>query len=595
MAEDLSPADRSSLAAEQGPVSMAVGGVLVFESEIGHERLIERIGSRLHLVPRYRQRLQHAASGITNPVWVDDDHFDIRWHVRVTRLSAPGSDAQLAELVGTEMSRRLDRARPLWEVTLVEGLEGGRNAVLAKMHHALVDGIAAIDIGTVILDPTPEPLDLRPGRRVGAAALRPPPAPGEDDGDAGVARAAGAARRRAARDDHRPAPRRRGPAARNRADDPARQHAAGGADDVAEPRDRAEPQLRDADGLAAGAQGRRQAARRDGQRRDPRGRRGDAPRRRAGRRPGRARAGVGTPRAARRAATASRRCSSTCRRTSPIRSRGCSPIHEQMAKLKDSAAVRAGALLVGASGWAPPLVSSALARAMSGVRAFNLVVSNLPGPQQPFYLSGVRLERVHPIVPLNPSSQGLTVGVLSYDGTVLLRPARRSRARATAGPGLGGARRRAGRAHVWIAALPHARVDAMSARSAARLPEQTMTAPTIVSPNSIGKSPVSIAAVEVLKDPGDAERVLDEHHVEQRHVGRRPGHRQHRRDRRPDRVVAKDVALAQPLGARRSQVVLSEDLDRLRAHDAQRRARERESDHQPRDDHRRRASGSASR
>jgi hypothetical protein len=93
-------------------------------------------------------------------------------------------------------------------------------------------------------------------------------------------------------------------------------------------------------------------------------------------------------------------------------------VHEQMARLKDSAAVRAGALLVGASGWAPPLVSSALARAMSGVRAFNLVVSNLPGPQQPFYLSGVRLARVHPIVPLNPASQGLTVGVLSYDGTV---------------------------------------------------------------------------------------------------------------------------------------------------------------------------------
>src|SRR5690242_8147613 len=162
MAQDLSPADRSSLAAEQGPVNMAVGGVLVFASEIGHERLIERIGSRLHLVPRYRQRLQHAASGITNPVWVDDDHFDIRWHVRVTRLSPPGSDAQLAELVGTEMSRKLDRERPLWEVTLVEGLEGGRNAILAKMHHALVDGVAAIDIGTVILDPTPEPLDLRP-------------------------------------------------------------------------------------------------------------------------------------------------------------------------------------------------------------------------------------------------------------------------------------------------------------------------------------------------------------------------------------------------------------------------------------------------
>jgi hypothetical protein len=93
-------------------------------------------------------------------------------------------------------------------------------------------------------------------------------------------------------------------------------------------------------------------------------------------------------------------------------------IHAAMTELKDSAAVRAGALLVGAGGWAPPLVSSTLARAMSGVRAFNLVVSNIPGPQQPFYLNGSRLERAHPVVPLNPSTQGLTVGVLSYDGTV---------------------------------------------------------------------------------------------------------------------------------------------------------------------------------
>jgi hypothetical protein len=80
--------------------------------------------------------------------------------------------------------------------------------------------------------------------------------------------------------------------------------------------------------------------------------------------------------------------------------------------------VRAGALLVGAGGWAPPLVSSGLARAMGGVRAFNVVVSNIPGPQQPFYLNGSRLLEAYPAVPLNPASQGLTVGVLSYDGGV---------------------------------------------------------------------------------------------------------------------------------------------------------------------------------
>jgi WS/DGAT/MGAT family acyltransferase len=93
-------------------------------------------------------------------------------------------------------------------------------------------------------------------------------------------------------------------------------------------------------------------------------------------------------------------------------------INEAMAEIKDSAAVRAGALLVGASGWAPPLVSSTLARAMSGVRAFNLVVSNVPGPQQTFYLNGSPLREAYPVVPLNPSSQGLNVGILSYDGGV---------------------------------------------------------------------------------------------------------------------------------------------------------------------------------
>jgi WS/DGAT/MGAT family acyltransferase len=93
-------------------------------------------------------------------------------------------------------------------------------------------------------------------------------------------------------------------------------------------------------------------------------------------------------------------------------------ISAQTSELKDSAAVRAGALMVGASGWAPPLISGILARAMGTVRAFNLVVSNIPGPQQPFYLSGVRMREVYPVVPLNPTNQGLSIGILSYDGQV---------------------------------------------------------------------------------------------------------------------------------------------------------------------------------
>jgi WS/DGAT/MGAT family acyltransferase len=91
-------------------------------------------------------------------------------------------------------------------------------------------------------------------------------------------------------------------------------------------------------------------------------------------------------------------------------------ISAQTRELKESAAVRAGALMVGAGGWAPPMISGLLARTMGSIRAFNLVVSNVPGPQQPFYLSGVRMRQVYPIVPLNPANQGLTIGILSYDG-----------------------------------------------------------------------------------------------------------------------------------------------------------------------------------
>lgn len=417
MAEELSAADRSSLAAEQGPVNMAVGGVLVFESEVGYERLLDRIGSRLHLVPRYRQRLQHAAPGITNPAWIDDDHFDLRWHVRVTRLSARGSDAQLAELVGTEMSRRLDRARPLWEVTLVEGLEGGRNAVLAKMHHALVDGIAAIDIGTVILDPTPEPLDLRAeaewaprpydrrrhlARMMAMPALRAQRALLE-----AAQRALSTDPRRAAEDLRRATElmtqlARTRPAAPktslNRGIGPNRSYALQTASLEALKTVAKAHGATVNDAILAAVAGMLRVV---------------AP-------------GVDpvalVPVSVRRSGEEGGNRFSTVLVDLPTHEADpvarMALVHEQMARLKDSAAVRAGALLVGASGWAPPLVSSALARAMSGVRAFNLVVSNLPGPQQPFYLDGVRLERVHPIVPLNPATQGLTVGVLSYDGSV---------------------------------------------------------------------------------------------------------------------------------------------------------------------------------
>ena len=111
MAEALSPSDRSSLAAERGPVNMAVGAVLVFEGGRGldYDAVVERLRTRLHLIPRYRQRLASPVPGVAQPEWVDDEHFDLAWHVRHVALPPPGGDAELAAFVGSEFSRKLDR------------------------------------------------------------------------------------------------------------------------------------------------------------------------------------------------------------------------------------------------------------------------------------------------------------------------------------------------------------------------------------------------------------------------------------------------------------------------------------------------------
>ena len=398
----------------------------MFEAGSGLEpaRVLERVGQRLHLIPRYRQRLQSAAPGVTNPVWVDDDQFDLGWHVRRAALPAPGGPDALAELVGQELARRLDRSRPRWELTVVEGLAGGeRGALLAKMHHALVDGIAAVDIGTVLLDPTPEPLELpmpdgpweaRPydrARDLARLSLE-PFMRGQRLLAEGAQRALAATDPRRAAADLRRATDLVAELARtrpqapmtplNRPIGPNRRYVTARAG-LAELKAAAKAHgatVNDAIlAVVAGALRRYLAA-------DPPDGRPVAlvpvsvrqPGEEGGNRISTVLVDLPTDEAdpAKRLAT----------------------IHAAMRELKDSAAVRAGALVVGASGWAPPLVSSTLARAMSGVRAFNLVVSNVPGPQQPFWLNGQQLLEAYPAVPLNPANQGLTVGVLSYDGGV---------------------------------------------------------------------------------------------------------------------------------------------------------------------------------
>ena len=155
--------DSSFLHLENDSAHMHVASCAVFDgSAPPYEELVEAVLTRLHLVPRYRQRLAFVPLGQGRPVWVDDPHFNISYHVRHTALPRPGGERQLKRLAGRVFSQALDRCRPLWELWLVEGLADERFALLTKTHHALVDGISGVDIATVLFDAAPEPMPVAP-------------------------------------------------------------------------------------------------------------------------------------------------------------------------------------------------------------------------------------------------------------------------------------------------------------------------------------------------------------------------------------------------------------------------------------------------
>jgi diacylglycerol O-acyltransferase / wax synthase len=161
----LSSIDASFLRLERLETPMHVGALTVFEGEPlvddnGRVRLAEireLVESRLHLIPRFRKRLQHVPLEAGEPIWVDDDRFDIGYHVRLTALPAPGTRSQLLALFERIQAQLLDRTRPLWEIWFVEGVEDGHLAMIQKTHHAMVDGVSGVDVATVLMDFTREP------------------------------------------------------------------------------------------------------------------------------------------------------------------------------------------------------------------------------------------------------------------------------------------------------------------------------------------------------------------------------------------------------------------------------------------------------
>ena len=162
----LSPLDVSFLHLETPRTAMHVGTVAIFAAPphgpLDHERLAALVARRIARAPRYRQKVRAVPGHLANPVWVDDEHFDINYHVRRSALPRPGTDDQLRELVGRVQSRQLDRSRPLWELYVVEGLADGRFAIITKVHHALLDDVSAVELGALLLDADPNAPEAAP-------------------------------------------------------------------------------------------------------------------------------------------------------------------------------------------------------------------------------------------------------------------------------------------------------------------------------------------------------------------------------------------------------------------------------------------------
>lgn len=153
----MSPQDVSFLHMEDDVSHMHIGSIAIFEGPSpGYDKVLAMVVGKLPLVPRYRQVIRTVPLDLGRPVWTDDPHFNIEYHIRHTALPDPGSDDDLRRLVGRLMAQQLDRKKPLWEIWMVEGLEDGGWAMISKTHHCMVDGVSGTDLLSVIMDQSPE-------------------------------------------------------------------------------------------------------------------------------------------------------------------------------------------------------------------------------------------------------------------------------------------------------------------------------------------------------------------------------------------------------------------------------------------------------
>jgi WS/DGAT/MGAT family acyltransferase len=172
--ERLNPMDAQFVGAEDedAHASMAIACSAIFEGPApSYREFVASVASRLDAAPIFRRKLLTVPFNLGPPVWAEHPDFDLRYHLRQTALPAPGSDEQLGNLMARVMGQRLDRDYPLWEYWLVEGLRKGRWALILKVHHAMVDGVAGTDLYRVLFDPSPEPSPQAQGTLYGTGLM----------------------------------------------------------------------------------------------------------------------------------------------------------------------------------------------------------------------------------------------------------------------------------------------------------------------------------------------------------------------------------------------------------------------------------------
>jgi diacylglycerol O-acyltransferase / wax synthase len=426
VSDRLTGLDSSFLHLERDGTQMHVASTTLFEGPAPpYVDFRDHIESRLHLVPRFRQKVRFVPFGQGRPVWVDDPHLNLAYHVRHTSLPEPGTEQQLRVLAARIFSEQLDRSKPLWELWLIEGLKGGRFAIVGKTHHAMVDGVSGVDITTVLFDVEKEPAESP--KALERWIPRPEPNGAQLLGEALLERTIYP--REIARGLRRIA---RGP--RRALEKAAEMALAAGTfawTGVAAPRSpfnfdigthrrfawvRASladmKQVKNELGgtvndviltAVAGALGRYLRSR--GHPTEGVELRAMVP---VSVRTAEQHGALGNQVTA-MMATLPVWCEDPKQRMEIVR--------QSMGDLKESKQAMGAALLTQLADFAPTTIAGQAARLQSRQRFFNLVVTNIPGPQFPLYLMGRRMERVFPMVPL-AKNQGVCIGIMSYDGQV---------------------------------------------------------------------------------------------------------------------------------------------------------------------------------